>query len=467
MDVVESKALFCRPTDERALIYYALQNIEYYFAILSKISSNDFLYDEHVTIMYILSILSSKNVERFEVNAIISEASAQGILESIGGVKYIQVISRMGLAYENFEYYLDSVIESIRKYKLHRILLNNTEHTESNSKSDIRSEELLARVETDILDLSLIESSSEPQNLSDGLIELIEERADQVINLSGTPTGYPILDTQLDGLIPGTLTVVAARKKKGKSTLLSNIALNIAIKSGIPTLYIDTEMSFKLWRDRCLACVSGVKERDIRHGGYSKDDREKLNLAAEKIASCKIFHEQMPGYSVDRLIALYKKYKVKEDIGFIVFDYLKEPESGSIDRERKEYQILGDVTTKLKDLASVLDVPALTAVQLNRNLEVADSDRIARYADVVCNWENRTKEELKDCGPEGGFFKLEIRDTRRGGQTNEKGIGFHFFKPYCTIGEVPAAYQYFTEFDGESVVDDYSAYVKDFKSDFI
>lgn len=467
MDVVEAKALFCRPTDERALIHYAIKDIEYYYAIVAKISPDDFLYDDHVSIMQVLSLLNSKNVEKFETSAIISEASVEGLLESIGGVKYIQVISRMDLIDENFEYYFDSVIESIRKYKLHKILLNNTERAEANSKSDVSSEELLARVETDILDLSLIELHSEPQNLSDGLIELIEDRANQVVEISGITTGYPILDKQLDGLIPGTLTVIAARKKMGKSTLLSNIALHVGIKLGIPILYIDTEMAFHLWRDRCLSVVSCVKEREIRHGGYSNEVREKLDAAAKRLSSCKIFHEQMPGYSVDRLVALYKKYKVKEKIGFIIFDYLKEPDSTSVDKHRKEYQVLGDVTTKLKDLATVLDVPALTAVQLNRDLEVADSDRIARYADVVSIWGTRPPEELNECGVEAGMYKLVIRDTRRGGQTNGKGIGYHFYKSYCMIREVAASKQFFTDFDGDSVVDDYSSYAMDLKSDYI
>jgi hypothetical protein len=161
----------------------------------------------------------------------------------------------------------------------------------------------------------------------------------------------------------------------------------------------------------------------------------------------KLFHEYMPGYSVDKLVALYKKYHYKEKIGLILFDYLKEPDSSSIDRQRKEYQVLGDVTTKLKDLAGQLNIPALTAVQLNRDNDVADSDRIARYADVVCHWGGRSAEEMETGGAACGTHKLEIRDTRRGGATSEHGIGYMFFKERLEIREVAADKQYFNKFE--------------------
>jgi hypothetical protein len=155
----------------------------------------------------------------------------------------------------------------------------------------------------------------------------------------------------------------------------------------------------------------------------------------------------MPGYSVDKLVALYKKYRHKEKIGLIVFDYLKEPDSTSVDRQRKEYQLLGDVTTKIKDLAGQLDIPALTAIQLNRQNDIADSDRVARYADVICIWGNREEDEINSGGNDCGTHKLVIKDTRRGGGTSDAGIGYNFFKEYLKIKEVPIDQQYFTNFE--------------------
>jgi replicative DNA helicase len=398
--------------------------------------------------MLLFEALIAKGAEKFETNLIISEATANGVIDIIGGIKYIKTISSMEVDNNNFDLYMKSVFDASTKYKLHILLSDKIKTIEANAKDGMEGGELLSNVESSILDLSMSGLGiNEPINLGDGLEEYIENLRNNKIMLSGLSTGYPILDKQIDGMVPGTLLVIAARKKQGKSTLLSNIAVHVAYRLAVPVLYVDTELSFPEWRSRALATISGVRERDIKHGGYDDIQYNKLIKAKSLIDKGKLFHEYMPGYSVDKLIALYKKYEHKEKIGLIVFDYLKEPDSSSIDRQRKEYQVLGDVTTKIKDLAGQLNIPALTAVQLNRDNDVADSDRIARYADVICFWGGRSNEEMKTGGRACGSHKLVIKDTRRGGATSDEGIGYMFQKEYLIINEVPIDHQYFTNFD--------------------
>jgi len=448
MDVIGFKDLFCRPMDERALIACCMKDISYYFSVCSKLRPTDFLYSQHEMLMFILAELSTRGSEKFEPNLVIAEASAKGILEDCGGIRYIKTIYDMAVDPDNFILYLESVIESSTKFKLYGLLHNNIERISRNSKEGLSSADLLGAVEGEILDLSMSGCNiSEPIDFAEGISEYIEARRNNRIELSGLSTGYPILDKQIDGMINGTLLVIAARKKMGKSTLLSNIGLHVAYRLDKPVLYVDTELSFEEWRSRSLSTISGVKERDIKHGGYDDMAYQSLKKAERLIKKKKLFHEYMPGYSVDKLVALYRKYKHKENIGLIIFDYLKEPDSSSVDRQRKEYQILGDVTTKLKDLAGEMDIPALTAVQLNRANDIADSDRIARYADVVCLWSDREKEEIEMGGDSSGTHKLIIKDTRRGGSTSNEGIGYMFFKEFLKIKEVPVDKQYFSNFN--------------------
>jgi len=453
---IKMRELFCRPADERALLAYCMHDLTSYFAVCARLDANDFLYSQHETMMLLLHSLSTKGSEKFDTHLIMSEASAQGILEDIGGAKYVQTISNMNVSAQNFEIHLNAVVEATTKYKLYRLLSEQTVNLGDNAKDGLSSADLLSSVEAEIMDLSMSGFNiDEPINLAEGLDEFLDKLKDNKIDLSGLSTGYPVLDKQIDGMIAGTLLVVAARKKMGKSALLTNIATHVAYNLNTPVLYVDTELSFAEWRTRALANLSGVKERSIKHGGYDDFTYNKLKKCSKIVGNGKLFHEFMPGYSVDKLVALYKKYRYKEKIGLIVFDYLKEPDSTSIDRQRKEYQVLGDVTTKLKDLAGQLDIPAITAVQLNRSNDVADSDRIARYADVVCHWAQRDDEERDEGGDVSGTHKLIIRDTRRGGATSEHGIGYMFFKETLNIREVPIDRQYFTNF--ERIVNEDSA----------
>lgn len=447
MENDKAKELFCRPMDERVLLAYCMKDLASYYAVCARLEAKDFLYSQHEVLMLIFYALSGKNASSLEPNLIVSEASAIGVLNDIGGPKYIQTISNMIVKPKNFELYLNSVVEASTKYKLSTLLSQNSKEVVANSKDGLSSADLLGLVEGQIMDLSMSGFNiDEPIDLNSGLDDYIEEMRAQRISMSGLPTGYPILDKQIDGMTNGSLLVIAARKKKGKSAFLSNIAGHVAYKQRKPVLYVDTELTFEEWRPRMLASMSLVSERDIKHGGYDDVVYTKLKKATAIVSKGKLFHEYMPGYSVDKLIALYKKYKYKEDIGLIVFDYLKEPDSTSVDRQRKEYQLLGDVTTKLKDLAGQLNIPAITAVQLNRDNDVADSDRIARYADVIAHWAERPPDELEEGGGNCGTHKLEIRDTRRGGATNRHGIGFNFFKSILKISEVSTDKQYFTDF---------------------
>ena len=277
-------------------------------------------------------------------------------------------------------------------------------------------------------------SVKEARNLSDGLEEYIEERKNNPVNFCGLSTGYPILDKKIDGLVPSTLTVICARPKVGKSTLLSNIAVNAAYRLFKPTLYVDTEMSFEQWRNRIIAMMSGVPERRIKHGGYTDQEYTNIRQAIMLIKKGKLFHEYMPNYSVDKLITIYKKYKHVENIELAIFDYIKPP-PGGVSENKKEYQILGDVATLLKDLSGELNIPFLCANQLNRQDDIADSDRILRYADVLIFFQKKLIDEIEAGGENSGTHKLIIKDSRRGGETPEEGIGYDFYKSRLLIKE--------------------------------
>jgi len=442
---LEIKEKFCRPGDERTILSYCFRNMDYFYSLTSKITEMDFLYDDHQMLFMMMKNLVDQGVKSIDVAMVINQAQGSGVLDMLGGAGYIQSIGNIESAKDNFDKYLSNVIEASVKYRAYVTLSHHMNTLVENAHDGKNSSEMICSIESDMLDMTTksIMNNNDPINLKDSLHSFIEERKNAVIGMTGISSGFPILDRQIDGLIPGTLLVVAARKKMGKSTFLTNIGLNAAYSLNIPTLYIDTELTFTEWRTRALARLSGLKERDIKHGGYTQEQCSKLERSEKKIASGSMFHMYMPGYSVDKVVALCKKYKLKEDVGLIIFDYLKEPDLSTTDGTRKEHQLLGDITTKLKDLAGILNVPVVTAVQLNRANDIADSDRIARYGDVIALWGPRTEPERMRGGKEVGNYKLIIKDTRRGGSTGEEGIGYWFFKEQLHITEVNIHSQFF------------------------
>jgi replicative DNA helicase len=334
---------------------------------------------------------------------------------------------------------MQKVLDSSTKYQLYMQFEKNKELLEKASQDDETSAgQLIGQAESRLMDLSIQSKAvKEAVNLSEGIDEYLEERMNNPVIYSGLTTGFEIMDRRIDGLVPGTLHVVCARPKHGKSTFLSCMAAYVAYSTNIPVLYIDTEMTFGEWRPRILSMLSKVDERKVKKGGYSDQEYYNLKQAAEIIKKGKLFHEFMPGYEVDKLISVYKKYKHKENIGLGIFDYIKAPSKADF-KSKKEYQIIGDVVSALKDLAGELNIPVMAANQINRQQDIADSDRVLRYADVIMFFKLRTMEELQNVHPfekDYGTHKLVITDSRRGGTTPEEGIGFTFLKRILYMSE--------------------------------
>jgi replicative DNA helicase len=308
---------------------------------------------------------------------------------------------------------------------------------DESTNEDSTASDLIGKVTSDVLELSLKSKAvKEAKNISDGIEEYVEERRLHPIEFCGLSTGFPILDKRIDGLVPGTLAVICARPKNGKSTFLSNVSANVAFRLGKPVLYVDTEMTFNEWRSRILSMMSGVPERKIKHGGYSDQEYHNIQQAIKLIKGGKLFHEYMPGYSIDKLAALYKTYKHIEGIELGIFDYIKAP-PGADFSNKKEHQLLGDVTTVLHDLAGELQIPFFCANQINRQDDIADSDRILRYADVLMFFKRKDLEEINNAGISSGTYRLVIKHSRRGGETPSEGIGYDFFKSTLQISEAP------------------------------
>ena len=415
--IEKTKEMFTQAVYERALLSYCFESIDNYYIIASAVSDQDFLRPEHRLMWIMFGSLITRGVSKFDGSLVVNEATHNGVLKDVGGYEYINAVIGMDISDTNIQYYIDKVLDASTKFQLYIRLQNGlTKIGSESTNDDISAVDLIGTVAKDVMDLSLKSKAvKEATDLADGIDEYIEERRNNPMEYCGMSTGFSILDKRIDGLVPGTLTVLCARPKHGKSTFLSNVGSYVAYRLLKPVLYIDTEMPFDQWRSRMISMLSGVPERRVKHGGYTEQEYFNLQQATDLIKKGKLFHEYMPGYDVGKLSAIYNKYKHVEGIELAVFDYIKEPPGGS--KDRKEYQLLGDVTTALKDMSGELQIPFLCANQLNRQKDIADSDRILRYADVLMFFKPKESEEMERGGTSGGGYKLVITDSRRDGPT--------------------------------------------------
>ena len=121
------------------------------------------------------------------------------------------------------------------------------------------------------------------------------------------------------------------------------------------------------------------------------------------------------------------------NLQFVVYDYFKSSQTDS----SAQYNDLGAKCDFLKNkIAGELDLAVLAGAQLNRNDEVADSDKLERYASVSAKWRKKSSEEIANDGKDSGNYALSITLNRLGEQMFEdEYIDFKFLGSKMRIEE--------------------------------
>jgi replicative DNA helicase len=442
-------------TVERIILAYAIVSYDNFINVLSSVSEKDFIipfnkllfraccnvYKYEITLIdkltLINEILGYFTVKKKDNIVKVCEEARLNTATNIN----IQIDSLYEITssfdFTNIDLYIKKLINISKKNKLISYLDDKADNLEGVlTNHDVKSVDVINDVEFGLLNLMQNDDvSDDPEDIFLNMDLYVDKILNNKVDMIGLSTGFPILDDRIDGLVNGTLNIIAAFKKGGKSACCMNIALHVAFKLGIPILYIDTEMSTEQNYSRILSRLTKIPEKRIKRGNLTDAEKELVVLAAKILKNKeKYYHKYMPGFTIEAVVALIKKYHTKYGIGLVIFDYIK---SGSQEdfSTIKEYQLLGNTTIALKDISGILNIPILAAVQRARSGDIADSDRIARYGDTIIVLEEKTKEEIEKLGFTGGLYKFFVRYSRRGGETPYEGIGVHFRKSILNIQE--------------------------------
>ena len=411
---------------ERNVIAYILRNPDSVYDILISLNEQDFNNTINKIIYGHMVNLTNKGIA-------ISHATLTAVLKNHSDVKpedidsYIGTISKTNTQNLDIKYNCELVKRASVKRQTYQEALNILLDCTSEEYSE-GANVFLGRQEARLLDLSLkIDSIDNVEAFSETVDIFLEERAKNPKPIAGLQSNFAQMNQAIGGFEPGKLYVFAARAKTGKSALLTSICTHLSICSEekVPTLYIDTEMKGTEVLSRILANLSGVKERDISNGMFSQseNDVEKVNRAKDLVESGLFYHVSMPQFDLAQLTSIIRKYYYSKGIRCVCFDYIKLPSSQSSNLQRDI--LLGKLTSGLKEMSSLLNIPILTACQLNRQgasagadtdeTMVRGSDEILFYANCLFLLRNKTDEEMESEGHELGNQVLTLAASRSGG----------------------------------------------------
>lgn len=401
------------------------------------LDTKDFYWSINRTIFSIIKhLVHESNLDKFDAPTIVANAKILNYNKFDGNSKeseYLEALFASTPTYDNAK----SIAAQIYKLSLARQAIECTNNITEDLKKINGSEKIDEIVQK--LEDPIFEFTSKLSSKDKGLLFIhhnIEERlkilSEDPKDIVGLPTGYLNWDQCIGGgFRRGTVNVIGARAKIGKSTLCLNIAKNMA-QFGVPVLYLDTEMDQSAQQDRLTSLVTGISLSHIETGKFStiKEEKETVWSSVQQIKELSIIHASIAGQSIESTLSFARKWIIK-NVGFLedgstkpcllIYDYLKLMNADNLKGNIQETQLLGFLITALHNFAVKWGIPVLASVQLNRDgVEkegaevISGSDRILWLCSNFTILKKKSQEELIEDPPKNGMMKLVVTDTRFG-----------------------------------------------------
>ncbi|EPC6144685.1 DnaB-like helicase C-terminal domain-containing protein [Klebsiella pneumoniae] len=308
----------------------------------------------------------------------------KGLAEQVGGFAYIGQLAKNTPSAANIVAYAASVREAaMERYGIQRM----TEATEllyaRNGMSAVEKYEAIQSIFTQLTDHSKTGSRRGLRSFGevmDDWVNDLEKRFDPSGEQRGMSTGIPSLDRLLapKGLVKGSLFVIGARPKMGKTTLYGQMAINCAVREKKPALMFSLEMPSDQILEKLVGQKSGINPSifympatdnadEQYQGDYDGDFKKAIETAGRLSEIDMLYIDDTPGLSLAHIVSECRRIKREKGcVGMILVDYLTLMTAEKADRNDLAY---GMITKGLKNLAKELGCVVVLLTQLNRELE--------------------------------------------------------------------------------------------------
>lgn len=365
---------------EMSLLGAVLINEDVLADVTEITHSRDFYDKRHQTIYDAMFRLFEQH-KPVDLLTLTEELKKKTQLEEVGGSTYLAELTNYVPTAAHATSYAEIVSQkAVRR----RLIKASADISELGYDEDRAVQELLERAETELFAVSDQNLKQDLASLESILLEnfdRLEELHRNKGQLRGVKTGYRDLDNMTAGLQRSDLIILAARPAMGKTTLVTNLAYNVATLNKQSVLFFSLEMSKEQLIDRMLADVSGVDAWNIRTGNLSDEDFSKLSEASGEMAEAPIFIDDTPGLTVLEMRTKARRAAHQQPLGLVIVDYLQLMQSSSGRADGNRVQEVSEISRGLKLLARELNVPVIALSQLSRSVE-SRSPQIPQLADL-------------------------------------------------------------------------------------
>lgn len=277
-------------------------------------------------------------------------------------MRYCADMRQSALTGGRIRQYAEIVVQKAKKRELVALGIELQAMAASPQDADVCADFAASRLE----ELGRSHVEHEPQLLCDMMndyAQTVEDRYEG--RIKPVSTGLKDLDIILDGGIErGTLTIIAGRPSMGKTAFGLNVARNVAATGA--ALFLSMEMPRHQVSDRNIAALGHIPLSWLKKPDNDAVHWANFTKAMQKSRDYRLFIDDQTGLNLLRIRA--KARKVKRSAGqleVLVIDQLSFITGGKGDR----FELTGEYTRGLVQLAKELDVAVVLLCQLNRKCE--------------------------------------------------------------------------------------------------
>ena len=331
--------------------------------------------------------LQQKNLP-IDLLTVVEELKFREELDVVGGPYYVSKLTNAVVSSANIEAHSRIILQKFIQRELIRISGEIIGDAYEDS-TDVF--ELLDESESKLFEITNNHLRKDYASIDTILVKTIQRIEDLRMRqdeISGVPTGFPLLDKLTYGWQPTDLIILAARPSVGKTAFALNLARNAALHPTKPTAvgFFSLEMSAGQLVQRILSAESEIWLEKIARGRLEEHEMKQLyKKGIERLASAPIHIDDTAALNIFELRAKCRRLKNKHNVGLIIIDYLQLMSGTSENRNTNREQEISRISRDLKGLAKELNIPIIALSQLSREVEkrgAKEGQKIPQLSDL-------------------------------------------------------------------------------------
>ncbi|MEO6330501.1 MAG: replicative DNA helicase [Ginsengibacter sp.] len=315
--------------------------------------------------------LQQKN-SPIDLLTVVEELKFREELDLVGGPYYVTRLTNAVVSSANIEAHSRIILQKFIQRELIRI---SSEIIGDAYEDSTDVFDLLDEAETKLFEITNNHLRRDYASIDTILVKTIsriEDLRTRQDEITGVPSGFPILDRITYGWQASDLIILAARPSVGKTAFALNLARNAALHPTKPTPvgFFSLEMSASQLVQRILSAESEIWLEKISRGRLEEHEMKQLyKKGIERLASAPIHIDDTAALNIFELRAKCRRLKNKHNVGLIIIDYLQLMSGTGENRNSNREQEISRISRDLKGLAKELQIPIVALSQLSREVE--------------------------------------------------------------------------------------------------